>query len=80
MILSPPPECDHPYPGPLTEWIMPAPKVDVLCRLAGGNARDQYQGCMFKIGEHCYIIVAGHVERLVRHHETAHCNCGEWHP
>lgn len=75
MILSPPAIYDYPYAGSLTEWVMPAPKVDALCRQAGGNIHgQQYQGCMFRLGEQCFIVVAEHVAKLVRRHEIAHCN------
>ncbi len=80
MILEPPAIYDHPYPGPLTEWVMPAPKVDALCRSAGGRVHgSQYQGCQFKLGDHCFIVVADHAAEPIRRHETAHCN-GWTHP
>ncbi len=80
MILSPPAVYDHPYVGPLIEWVMPAPKVDALCRALGGAVRgEQYQGCQFKLGDHCFIVVAEHVRALARRHEIAHCN-GWLHP
>lgn len=79
MSYFPPPEYVHPYPGPLTVWIMPAPKVDAFCRLAGGKERGQYRACEFKIGKHCFIVLSQHAVELDRPHEIAHCN-GWVHP
>lgn len=74
MIQEPPPEFNHFYPGPLIEWIMSAPKVDELCRIAGAKAQGQIVGCQFAIGAHCFIVLSAHAVLPLRQHEIAHCN------
>lgn len=75
MILEPPAAFDHPYTGPVVEWVVPAPEADRICRVGGLKAYgEQIIGCSFKIGETCYIVLARHAQAVLRKHETAHCN------
>lgn len=72
LVALPPPRFDHPYPGPLTEWIEPVYRVRRLCHDAGLRDVTNVYGCSFKIGAHCFVYRVA--DDSVRRHERAHCN------
>lgn len=74
MILEPPPQYNHPYAGPVAEYVWRAPQVDAYCREAGAAGEGQIIGCQFTIGGRCFIVLSSHVVKLLRKHEIAHCN------
>lgn len=76
-IALPPQHFDHPYSGPVIEYVIP--DVDAKCRQAhtiGAEGSQIILGCSFKLGQSCFIFLKeGHplLEQL-RRHEIGHCN------
>lgn len=73
-MIDPPPAYDFPYPGPLTEWVLPAKDIDPTCRKAGVRGAFQIMACQFEIGDRCYLVLPMDTPNRYRRHENAHCN------
>lgn len=82
----PPARYDHPYPGPVIEWVLPYSEVIRVCKgLRKENLRD-LRACILFFpnykGDRCYVVLpkvgAGGTTQsyqdILRRHEIGHCN------
>ena len=74
--IEPPARYNHPYDGPVVEYVMPLAEVRALCMSKGGSGYGA--ACAWTEDGTCYRILPsdyGNAALAVyRRHETAHCN------
>jgi hypothetical protein len=74
FVLEPPPQYNHPYKGPVIEYVLPRAEARAMCRKRSAWA----DACSWTKDGKCYIVLprGGPVKSLApyRRHEIAHCN------